>query len=66
MLGDKTIELSIVVPVYNEEESLSNLYSELCTTLQRREIVSEIIFVDDGSSDQGVKAIQRRYVSCRH
>ena len=58
MLEDKSIELSIVVPVYNEEESLSNLYSELCVSLQRRDLASEIIFVDDGSSDQSVKVIQ--------
>jgi glycosyltransferase involved in cell wall biosynthesis len=58
MLRDEIIELSIVVPVYNEEESLKNLYSELCVTLQRRDVTSEVIFVDDGSSDQSVEAIQ--------
>lgn len=58
MLGDKRIELSIVIPVYNEEESLSILYSEICATLERRELSSEVIFVDDGSSDLSVKVIQ--------
>jgi glycosyltransferase involved in cell wall biosynthesis len=44
--------VSIVIPVYNEEESLLQLYGEICATMEgapgRR---YEVIFVDDGSTD---------------
>ncbi len=43
--------LSIVVPVYNEKESLSAFYSELRHELLKLKKQFEIIFVDDGSSD---------------
>ena len=42
--------VSVIVPVYNEEESVPILQRELTAALQG--IDHEIIFVDDGSSDQ--------------
>lgn len=48
----KTLECSIVIPVYNEEESLEPLFAELLgvmTPLRRR---YEIVFVDDCSNDR--------------
>ncbi|MHA1353148.1 MAG: glycosyltransferase, partial [Candidatus Heimdallarchaeaceae archaeon] len=41
--------LSIVIPVYNEEESLPSLYSELQEVLSSLNIQYEIIFINDGS-----------------
>ena len=49
--GKDTVELSIVVPVYNEGESIEELYSELRGTLDTLDKVWEIILVDDGSTD---------------
>lgn len=46
--------LSIVVPVCNEEASLDLLYGELILALDRIELSSEIIFVDDGSRDSSL------------
>jgi len=43
--------LSIVVPVYNEFESLAELHRELDEVSRRHALPLEIIFVDDGSSD---------------
>jgi len=43
--------LSVVVPAYNEEESLEPLYRELIAELSHVNRPFEIIFVDDGSSD---------------
>jgi glycosyltransferase involved in cell wall biosynthesis len=43
--------LTLVIPVYNEEESLEPLCQKLHEVLERQEFASEIIFVDDGSSD---------------
>ncbi len=46
-----TIELSVVIPVLNEEENLPRLYHPLKEALEGMGVAYEIIFVDDGSSD---------------
>lgn len=43
--------LSIIIPVFNEADSLRELYSEIDRMCSARQIETEIIFVDDGSSD---------------
>ena len=43
--------LSIVVPVYNEEESLANLHRDLIAALETLAEPFEILYVDDGSRD---------------
>jgi glycosyltransferase involved in cell wall biosynthesis len=45
------MDISVVIPVYNEFEALAELHSELTDALDRLGQSSEIIFVDDGSSD---------------
>ena len=45
------VELSIVISIYNEEESVKELYSELTEGLNLVRKDYEIIFVDDGSTD---------------
>ena len=44
--------ISIVVPLYNEEESVLLLYNEISSACRALGISSEIIFVDDGSRDR--------------
>ena len=44
--------ISIVVPVYNEEEALPLFYEQLRLTLDKLRQEWEVIFVDDGSSDR--------------
>src|SRR5207245_980747 len=44
-------ELSVVVPVFNESESLGDLHHRLTQTLKQLGRPHEIIFVDDGSGD---------------
>lgn len=46
------MDLSIVVPVYNEEENIPSLYSELIGVLDQLGLEYEIICVDDGSQDR--------------
>ncbi len=48
-LGDPAPELSIVVTLYNEADSLDELYRRTTAALDGRDY--ELIFVDDGSSD---------------
>lgn len=44
-------ELSIVIPVLNEAESLRQLYAEITAVCEAEGLDAEIIFVDDGSTD---------------
>ncbi len=45
------VGISVVVPVYNEEQSLRPLYDALTAALERLGQSYEIVFVDDGSRD---------------
>ena len=45
------IELSIIVPCFNEQESIPLFYEELIKVLKKMDITYEIIFIDDGSKD---------------
>lgn len=45
-------EVSVVVPVYNEEESLAELYEKIRGVLEKNNYTFELIFVDDGSTDR--------------
>ena len=49
--------ISIVVPVYNEEENATRLYQELAAVADGYSIDCEFIFVDDGSNDGTVKTL---------
>lgn len=46
-----TKDISLILPVYNERESLKQLYEEIITTLDSLRLDYEIIFIDDGSKD---------------
>jgi glycosyltransferase involved in cell wall biosynthesis len=56
---DPTLDLSIVLPVYNEAGSLSSLIPELTAVLRRLGRSYEIVAVDDGSSDDSVAVLGR-------
>jgi dolichol-phosphate mannosyltransferase len=45
------VDISIVIPVYNEEEALPAFFRALADTLDRLPQSAEIIFADDGSKD---------------
>jgi len=51
-------DLSVVIPVYNEEASLSPLWSELRGVLDRLRLSFEVVFVDDGSRDRSAEIIR--------
>jgi glycosyltransferase involved in cell wall biosynthesis len=53
------IYLSVVIPVFNEEESLPPLCAKLRDALEPLQCSYEIIFVDDGSTDQSFAVIER-------
>ena len=53
------IDLSIVIPIYNEEPNLEALYQELTDAFGRSGRSYEIIFVDDGSTDKSFSVLER-------
>jgi len=51
-------ELSVVIPVYNEEENLPPLWEELRGVLDGLGLAFEAVFVDDGSRDRSAEIIR--------
>lgn len=51
-------ELSVVIPVFNEQENITVLHSRLTTVLEGIHMDYEIIFVDDGSNDNSLNQLQ--------
>jgi glycosyltransferase involved in cell wall biosynthesis len=51
------VKLSVVIPAYNEEESVELCYLEIKDALEPLRIDYEIIFVDDGSTDLTFKKL---------
>ena len=52
------VDLSIVIPVYNEEENLAHLWPELRSVLEPLGLAFEVVFVDDGSRDRSAELIR--------
>ncbi len=48
---EASLDLSIVVPVYNEEENIDRLYERISESVGRLGKSFEVIFIDDGSTD---------------
>jgi glycosyltransferase involved in cell wall biosynthesis len=51
------MDISVVIPVYNEADALPELYRALAATLDRLSQSAEIIFADDGSRDGSAAAL---------
>lgn len=51
MTEEKKVEVSIVIPAYNEEESLHKLFDELWPVVENLGRSFEVIFINDGSRD---------------
>ncbi|MGF1604619.1 MAG: glycosyltransferase family 2 protein [Thermosynechococcaceae cyanobacterium] len=50
---------SFVIPVYNEEENLPELYTHLKETLAKLDAPAEIILIDDGSCDRSLELMRQ-------
>ena len=57
-MQNNKIDLSIVIPVYNEVESLHLLHEALHASLKNLKQSWEVIFVDDGSRDGSIKILE--------
>lgn len=58
---EEALDVSIVVPVYDEEETVAELAATLVEVLDGLDLRFEILFVDDGSSDRTVENIRRAH-----
>jgi glycosyltransferase involved in cell wall biosynthesis len=61
--ADRRLDLSVLIPVYNEVDNVEPLHAELDAVLRDRPIHYELIFVNDGSTDgtaTRLEAIQRK------
>lgn len=61
-----TLQLSVVIPVYNEEDSIQPLYSALKQALDKLGLSYEMVFVDDGSRDLTGKRLKETAESDPH
>ncbi len=52
------MDISLVIPIYNEEENIPLLYAEIKEVLDTTSYQYEMVFVDDGSSDTSVKVLE--------
>lgn len=65
MENARNYSVSVVIPLYNEELSLDELYRQLTSVLDRSAAWHELIFVDDGSTDGSLEVIRRLRASDR-
>ena len=53
------MDISVVIPLYNEEESLPELYAWIQRVMKANGFSYEVIFVDDGSTDRSFDVIRK-------
>ncbi|MEQ6124268.1 glycosyltransferase family 2 protein [Pseudotenacibaculum sp. MALMAid0570] len=52
------MDISVVIPLLNEEESLKELYDWIASVMQSNRFLYEVIFIDDGSTDKSWEVIE--------
>lgn len=65
---EKSLDISVVVPLYNEEESLPELVAWIDRVAKANNLTYEVIMVDDGSTDGSwgvVKELKTKYPAIR-
>lgn len=58
MAREGSVDISVVIPVFNEAENVADLYRELTASLERTGRPYEILVVDDGSTDGTESALR--------
>ncbi|MHB9112284.1 MAG: dolichyl-phosphate beta-glucosyltransferase [Thermoleophilia bacterium] len=57
----QTVELSVVIPVFNEEERIINTISQLDAYLRQQGMNYEVIISDDGSHDESPQLVRENF-----
>ncbi|BAN35567.1 family 2 glycosyl transferase [Sulfuricella denitrificans skB26] len=55
------IELSVIVPVYNEEQGLHALFDRLYPALDKLGVSYEVVFINDGSRDRSAAILREQF-----
>ncbi len=64
-----TMEISVIIPVYNEEDNIHMLHKRLSEVMQQLEVSYELVFVNDGSQDNSIaliKALSKQHPEVRY
>lgn len=56
--NEPELQLSVILPVYNEEDNIVELHNEIAAVLDETEGPTEVIYVDDGSSDSTLEKLK--------
>lgn len=59
-------DISVVIPLYNEEDSLKELHQQLGAVLRRMNARYELLFIDDGSTDKSFQVLRDLKRNDRH
>jgi len=62
------MNISVVIPLLNEEESLQELYDWIANVMQSNRFLYEVIFIDDGSTDNSwniIESLSQKYNSVK-
>ena len=61
------MDISIVVPLLNEEESLQELHDWIAKVMQSNRFSYEILFIDDGSDDASWESLKHflKRIQCK-
>ncbi|HEY9872312.1 MAG TPA: glycosyltransferase family 2 protein, partial [Candidatus Obscuribacterales bacterium] len=52
---------SFIVPIYNEEETIPELYSRISAVMDRMDDAVELVLINDGSQDRSLQLIREIY-----
>ncbi len=52
------MDISVIIPVYNEEKNIQNLYDRLSEVMRKLNVSYELVFINDGSSDASIGLIK--------
>jgi undecaprenyl-phosphate 4-deoxy-4-formamido-L-arabinose transferase len=56
-----TTQLSVIIPVYNEEDGLQTLFDRLYPALDKLNVKYELVFINDGSRDRSAAMLRAQY-----
>lgn len=60
------MDLSVIIPFYNEARNISVFFDELCQALQDTELTWEILAIDDGSMDETFALLKEEAIRRNH
>ena len=60
------MDISVVIPLYNEEESIGELYKWIERVMEEHKFSYEVIFISDGSTDRSWEIIEELHSQSEH